>query len=59
MVPLAATVMPLPTELTTPPVTKIYFGIQEHYTPTHPEKTSDFLESLLKNLGQASTTNST
>jgi len=28
MVPIEATVIPLPTELTTPPVTKIYFDIQ-------------------------------
>jgi len=30
MVPIEATVIPLPTELTTPPVTKIYFDIQEN-----------------------------
>jgi hypothetical protein len=29
MVPMEATATPLPTELTTPPVTKIYFGITE------------------------------
>jgi hypothetical protein len=29
MVPIEATAIPLPTELTTPPVTKIYFDIQE------------------------------
>jgi hypothetical protein len=29
MVPMEATVMPFPTELTTPPVTKIYFDIWE------------------------------
>jgi len=29
MVPIEATVIPLPTELTTPPVTKIYFAIGE------------------------------
>jgi hypothetical protein len=29
MVPIEATVIPLPTELTTPPVTKMYFGIKE------------------------------
>jgi hypothetical protein len=32
MVPMEATVIPLPTELTTPPVTKIYFDIQENQT---------------------------
>jgi hypothetical protein len=30
-VPIDATVMPFPTELTTPPVTKIYFGIPKNY----------------------------
>ena len=37
--------MPLPTELTTPPVTKIYFGIQKNYTPKHPEKLLIFLRA--------------
>jgi hypothetical protein len=29
MVPIEATVIPLPTELTTPPVTNIYFAIRK------------------------------
>jgi hypothetical protein len=31
MVPIEATAMPLPTELTTPPVTNMYFDIKEYH----------------------------
>ena len=34
MVPMEATAIPLPTELTTPPVTKIYFDIQGNQAKT-------------------------
>jgi hypothetical protein len=43
IVPSEATVIPLPTELTTPPVTKIYFDIQEN-----PGNISTVYESLHK-----------
>jgi hypothetical protein len=52
MVPIEATVMPFPTELTTPPVTKIYFGIHETQTLTNlenpqPLSSGVYLESIL------------
>jgi hypothetical protein len=31
IVPIEATAMPLPTELTTPPVTKMYFDIKAYH----------------------------
>ena len=39
MVPIEATAMPLPTELTTPPVTNTYFDIEEYHKPFRLEKT--------------------
>ena len=50
MVPMEATVMPLPTELTTPPVTKIYIDIQEDPVPYTRKTSKPYLKTVRTDL---------